>query len=72
MACLNTDGSITETARDLLKLASTVPLSAEDISGRTGQPLFRIRSNLRELSEAGLISEKNGIYTTTVLGRQKL
>lgn len=72
MACINPDGTITESARAVLKLASSGPLLPEDIASTIGQPLFRIRSSLRELSDAGFVSEQNGAYETTDLGKKKL
>jgi predicted transcriptional regulator len=72
MACINADGTITETARTLLQAALKASLSPEDISVQVGQPLFRVRSSLRELTGAGFIREENGKYTTTDIGKGKL
>jgi len=71
MACVNPDGSLSESAQKLLAVLAE-PLSPEDISGKTGQPLFRVRSSLREMVEAGLVSEAGGSYTTTPAGKELL
>jgi len=69
MACVNPDGSISESARTLLKAAES-PAAPEEIGNKIGQPLFKIRSSLRELSDAGLILEKDGKYSITDAGRK--
>jgi predicted transcriptional regulator len=42
--------------------------SAEEIAKSTGLPLFRVRSGLRELTQAGLIVERAGKYEITDKG----
>jgi len=70
MACVNADGTITATARALLKSLET-PLSAEEVSGRLGQPLFRVRSSLREMLEAGLVVAQGDQYQVSEEGKKK-
>ena len=69
MACVNPDGSLSESGRKLLT-ALAEPLTPEEISRKTGQPLFKVRSSLREMVDAGLITEENGGYTVTEQGQQ--
>jgi predicted transcriptional regulator len=69
MACVNPDGTITSTARSLLQNLEN-PLSPEDIAGKIGAPLFRVRSSLRELAGAGLVAESGGLFQTTDQGRK--
>jgi len=38
------------------------PLSPNEIAGATGQPLFRVRSGLRELMEAGYVEMDEDRY----------
>ena len=71
MACVNPDGSLSESARKLLTVLAE-PLNPEEISRKTGQPLFKVRSSLREMVDAGLISESGGRYTTTTQGKELL
>ncbi len=69
MACINNDGTLTESARRLLaKLA--VPCAPEELSKRMGQPLFRIRSSLRDMETAGLVQPIEGKYVVTEAGRK--
>ena len=68
MGCVNSDGSITDSARKMLTLL-TNPLTAEEAALNSGLPLFRIRSSLREMAEAGLVMSSGGKYATTDLGR---
>jgi predicted transcriptional regulator len=42
--------------------------AAEEIAKDTGLPLFRVRSGLRELTQAGLASQKNDKYEATEQG----
>jgi predicted transcriptional regulator len=36
--------------------------SPEEVAGKAGLPLFRVRSGLRELTEAGLAKQKGDKY----------
>jgi predicted transcriptional regulator len=42
--------------------------SPEEIAKNTGLPLFRVRSSLRELAQAGLADEKGDSYKLTEKG----
>ena len=70
MACVNADGTITATAKALLKSLET-PRSVEEIAGTLGLPLFRVRSSLRELVEAGWVVVQDEKYRTTEEGKKK-
>lgn len=70
MACVNADGTITPTAKALLQSLET-PRGAEEIAAALGLPLFRVRSSLRELAEAGLVAAEGDHYRTTEEGRKK-
>jgi predicted transcriptional regulator len=37
-------------------------LTPEEVAAKTGQPLFRVRSGLRELKNAGFVEETDGKY----------
>jgi predicted transcriptional regulator len=43
-------------------------LSPEEIAGKTGQPLFRVRSGLRELKSAGFVEETENKYKLSKTG----
>jgi predicted transcriptional regulator len=72
MACIDPDGTLTITGRFLLKELAKQPLRPEDIAKALGEPLFKIRGNLREIMEAGLIEEEDGLFRLTEAGREKL
>ena len=72
MACIDPDGVLTVTATFVLKNLREQPLPPEDIAKRLGAPLFKVRGNLREMSDAGLIVEEGGLYTLTEEGRGKI
>ena len=70
MACVNPDGTISPSAKALLKSLET-PLGADEVSGRLGQPLFRVRSSLREMVEAGLVVVHGDKYQASEEGKKK-
>lgn len=71
MACVNADGSVTPTARALLRSLES-PLGPEAIAAKIGAPLFRVRASLRELQAAGFVAESGGLFRTTDAGRAKI
>ena len=40
-------------------------MAAEEISQKLGRPLFKVRSILREMTEAGMIAADGGDYAIT-------
>ena len=70
MPCVNPDGSITDSAKALLKVVD-IPRTVEEISNKLGQPLFKTRSSLREMVGAGLINEKGNMYVISESGKEK-
>ena len=68
MACINASGEISESARQIL-IAMLEPAPLAQVAAQTGLPLYRIRSAMRELSEAGLAVESEGGWKTTEAGR---
>lgn len=71
MACISADGALTESARKMLEAVRTLA-TPEEVAQRTGLPLFRVRSGLRELVQAGLVAETEGRYQITEAGQQKM
>ncbi|GAB4559102.1 MAG: hypothetical protein Kow0047_04740 [Anaerolineae bacterium] len=71
MACINPDGTLTGSARAVLR-AAREPLTPAEIAQQTGLPLYRIRSSLRELVDAGLLSEQDGRYVLTEAGAERI
>lgn len=71
MACINPDGTLTPTAQAVIYTLKT-PRSAVDIGQVTNLPVYRIRSTIRELIEAGLVLETDGNYQLTESGMKRL
>jgi DNA-binding IclR family transcriptional regulator len=67
MACIGSQGELTESARKMLT-ALEKPGKAEDVAVRTGLPLYRVRGGLREMSEAGLVELNGSAYSPTQRG----
>ena len=68
MACISPDGKPTESGTKVLRALKSGLGSPEEIAKNTGLPLFRVRSGLRELTQAGLAIEKNGKHELTEQG----
>lgn len=71
MACINPDGTVTPSARNILR-ATQAPLTPEEIAAATGLPLYRIRSSLRELVQASLLREEGERFALTETGKTHL
>jgi predicted transcriptional regulator len=64
MPCFNPDGTLTVVAKKIITALETPGLETE-IAEKVGLPLYRVRSNLRELIEFDLVREENGVYSLT-------
>lgn len=71
MACIGSQGELTESARKMLAALEN-SATPEEVAARTELPLFRVRGGLREMAEAGLVELKNGAYSATQAGRSHL
>ena len=70
MACVSPDGKPTESGTKMLRALKSGLGSPEDIAKDAGLPLFRVRSGLRELAEAGLANQKDDRYELTERGAE--
>ena len=70
MACISPDGKPTESGAKMLRALRSGLGSPEEIAKDTGLPLFRVRSGLRELTQAGLANQKNDKYEITEKGAE--
>lgn len=61
MPCLAPDGSLTESGKRVLA-ALREARTPEQVAHATGEPLYRVRSALRELTAAGLAVEAGGRF----------
>lgn len=71
MPCIGPDGTLTESAKSLLRLLAQ-PATPEEVAARLGQPLFAVRASLRELVSAALVQVEGGRYLITEEGSKKV
>jgi predicted transcriptional regulator len=71
MGCINPDNSLSETAKKLLQIVR-VSASVEQIAKELDLPIFKIRSSIREMTKAGLITEMNEQYVISEKGKELL
>ena len=71
MACVNPDGTLSTSAIELLKVLQS-PMTAEEISQKLDRPLFKVRSSIREMTEAGMVAVDGDKYSITEEGRKKI
>jgi predicted methyltransferase len=71
VACVNPDGTITPSAVAIVAALRSAD-TAELIAPLTGLPLFRVRSALRELVAAGLVTVEDGRHHLTDAGLARL
>ena len=62
MACISPDGKPTASGSKMLRALQAGLKSPEEIAKDTGLPLFRVRSGLRELTQAGLAKQRDDRY----------
>jgi len=72
MACISPDGKPTESGTKMLRALQTGLGSPEEIAREARLPLFRVRSGLRELNQAGLASQKGDKYELSPKGIEAL
>ena len=70
MACISPDGKPTESGAKMLRALKSGLGSAEEIAKDAELPLFRVRSGLRELTQAGLATQKDDKYEITDEGAE--
>jgi len=71
MACINSDGSLTKTAKKVMAVIKS-PLRDFEIAEKIHFPVYLVRSSLRELVEIGLIEDTDGKFSLTELGLTQL
>ena len=68
MACIEPGGALSPSGKAMLESLHT-PLTAEEIAEHAKQPLFKVRSSMRELTEAGLVAVQGDTYVITDTGK---
>ena len=71
MACINPDGTLSPTAKKVIR-AVEKPLTLGEISQQSMVPVFILRSSIRELLEAGFVKETGERYQATEAGKAKV
>lgn len=71
MACVEPGGSLSPSGTAMLRSMER-PLTAEEISQLSGQPLFKVRASMRELTEAGFVSPQGDTYVITDAGKEAI
>ena len=72
MACISPDGKPTESGTKILRALESGLGTPEEIARKVELPLFRVRSGLRQLTQAGLASQNNNKYELTEKGAELL
>jgi len=72
MACISPDGKPTESGTKMLRALKSGLGSLEEIAKDAGLPLFRVRSGLRELAQAGLANQEDDKYQLSPKGAELL
>jgi DNA-binding IclR family transcriptional regulator len=68
MPCTSPDGKPTASGIAVLRALKDGLGAPEEVARKTGEPLFRVRSGLRELKNAGFVEEKDNKYTLSAKG----
>jgi DNA-binding IclR family transcriptional regulator len=72
MPCVSPDGKPTSSGLATLNAVNSGVTSPKEIADATGQPLFRVRSGLRELVDAGFLDTSDDKYKLTAQGQSVL
>jgi DNA-binding IclR family transcriptional regulator len=68
LPCVSADGKPTTSGIAMLAALKSGPSTPEAVSKITGKPLFRARSGLRELVNAGFVKQVDDNYQLTTEG----
>ena len=68
LPCVSADGKPTKSGIATLTAIKDGASTVKTISEKTGHPLFKVRSGLRELAKAGLVKQTENDYSLTEQG----
>lgn len=71
MPCVKPDGTLEPMAQAIVR-ALSAPRTVEGVCEHLRLPPYRVRSTIRELVEAGLVAEHDGVYGLTDQGRRRM
>ena len=66
------DGKPTDSGMNMLRAVGGGKQTPEDIVAETGMPMYRVRSGLREMAEAGFIVQSDDLVSLSDEGRALL
>jgi len=72
MPCVSPDGKPTKSGMATLSAIMDGASTPKAVSEKTGQPLFKVRSGLRDLVKAELVEQTDQTYRLTPKARQLL
>ena len=72
MPCVSPDGKPSETGIVTLKAVQAGADTPEKVQEATGNPMFKVRSGLRDLVDAGFLELKGGKYSLTETAQDAL
>ena len=72
LPCVSADGKPTKSGIATLTAIKNGASTAKIVSEQTGQPMFKVRSGLRELVNAGLVKQIENEYSLTEQGNKIL
>jgi DNA-binding IclR family transcriptional regulator len=70
MPCISADGKPTKSGIEMLSALKSGASTTDALSGATGMPMFRVRSGLRELVNAGFVKQVDDKYQLTAEGKK--
>ena len=68
LPCVSADGKPTKSGISTLTAIRNGATNAKSVSEQTGQPMFKVRSGLRELVSAGLVKQTEDVFNLTEQG----
>ena len=68
MPCISSDGKPTKSGIEMLSALKSGASTPDALSGATGMPMFRVRSGLRQLVDAGFVKQVDDKYQLTSEG----
>ncbi len=68
MPCVSVDGTPTPSGLSVLAAIRSGKTTPEEIAGAADMSLYRVRSGLRQLAQAGYVAESNGLFSLTSPG----
>jgi DNA-binding IclR family transcriptional regulator len=68
MPCVSADGKPTKSGIEMLSALKGGASTTDALSGATGMPMFRVRSGLRQLVNAGFVKQVDDKYQLTPEG----